>query len=86
MKGKKKGEVEVNTGQDVSLSTSLGFDHINKVITELGPIWQKIGMKCQKKGAVEVDIGEDVSLSTSLGFDHINNVNHYQLTVTKILY
>ena len=45
MKGKKKGEVEVEIGEDVSLSTSLGFDHINKVITDLGPIWQKIGMK-----------------------------------------
>ena len=43
-------------------------------------------MKGKKKETVEVDIGEDVSLNTSLGFDHINNVNHYQLTVTKILY
>ena len=39
MKGKKKGTVEVDKGEDVSLSTSLGFDHINKVITDLGPIW-----------------------------------------------
>ena len=41
MKGKKKGELEVDIGEDVSLSTLLGFDHINKVIINLSPMLQK---------------------------------------------